>query len=124
MVENILPMKVKYSVMTTSEEKPKARLSPSERWRRHRIAVELWKARNRHRYAEQKRRLAARPAYLKHRREMYARSKALQKDLSTRKDSILNEYIFTESDKRSNQRSDTGWNTTEGAPERDWPCAA
>ena len=46
-----------------------------QKWMKHRICVENWKANNKEYYLEQKRRLAHRPEYLARRREMYALKK-------------------------------------------------
>jgi hypothetical protein len=61
-------------------------MTTDEKWRRHREAVERWKAKNREYYLFQKKCLSGRPEYLQKRRENYrARRNDEKQNISTYK---------------------------------------
>ena len=91
-----------------------------EKWRKHRLAVERWKVRNRQKYLAQKRALAARPEYLALRRERYRTKKELrscagQQDLSAMINYLVDESETGDEEFRgpSDQRG-TGATSTQG----------
>ena len=74
---------------------------------KRRNSSERWKLQNREYYLEQKRVLSHRPEYLAHRRSLYKmkqleRSKNLEQILSTKKDTLKNEF------EKTNRGSDLG----------------
>ena len=98
-----------------------------EKWRKHRLAVELWKVRNRQYYLAQKRALAARPEYLASRRARYRlqrerlRSQAELLNLSTME--ILPFHEFETRDEELRRPGDSRGTGAESAEIRNWPGA-
>ena len=117
-------MKIKSKVrQNAQDEKTNGRekeMLRDERWRKRRIAVELWKARNREYYLAQKRACAARPEYLALRRERYRLRKMTARLCAEQADLSANKKLFDEfetGDKKFCGSSDprgTGAPSTEG----------
>ena len=92
-----------------------------EKWRKHRLAAERWKATHRDYYLRQKRRLAGRPEYLALRRLRYARSKVQREDIVERKP--IDTYDSPTNDEAGHRLGHSGWDPSPGAPLGDWAGA-
>ena len=112
---------------TEMQLEEKGTMLRDEKWRKHRLAVELWKVKNRQKYLAQKRLLAARPEYLAVRRERYRlqrerlRSQAEPLNLSTME--ILPFHEFETGDEEFRRSGDSRGTGTESAEIRNRPGA-